>query len=193
MAHEHIAEIKGTEGSDGIDGYGAMPLIVALDGIASVEMAEPQKQKLKDLLTRVRRESFEEGYSKGYDAALRDAESLAEERQGDVGMTVVMAPGAGKSGAAARLAKGFKPRLTPGLADKLVREALEKVAPREVTATEILHTIKNDLGTIMGFSTMRRSLTRLNQIGHAAYDADTQLWSLATKGSANTKLRSIKG
>jgi hypothetical protein len=138
-------------------------------------------------------QTVERSRAKGYDAALRDAESLAEERQGDVGMTVVMAPGAGKSGAAARLAKGFKPRLTPGLADKLVREALEKVAPREVTATEILHTIKNDLGTIMGFSTMRRSLTRLNQIGHAAYDADTQLWSLATKGSANTKLRSIKG
>lgn len=192
-----IAEGIGTNGTSGIDGNADADIELIVNGTADADMSDTQKQKLRALLDRVEREAYargeSDGYAKGYEAACRDAESLIEggptKSKGE--LRVTHRANAKPSDTEQRLAKGFIPRFTTGQVDKLVASALERVAPRQITQTELLHTIKEEFDTIVPFSTMSRSLKRLLKNNRARYDEETQLWSLGYSTSPELKLRSV--
>ena len=150
-----------------------------------VPPSDPRRNRQADgehEATRKLDQARREAYAEGYAAAVQD---LTDITSGKSSKTVVPAlraapspsdNGKAKSGSSARLRDDFVPRMPSAVADNIVEDALRSVAPRAVGPTELLHILKKSGGSILPFTTLRRSLDRLTKQGLVEEVAGTKTW-----------------
>lgn len=184
-------ENDGNNGTGGIDGNEESTLMVAILELEAA-VPEPQKNKLKGIIEQVRKSEYAKGFADGYASAMREAEDILQSDEASNKRPAAAVLGAEHlSPAERRLAGGFKARLTTGQADQKVDKALAYIGARKVSATELLHIIKELSGDAMPFTTMRRALNRMLDKGRATYDPETQLWG-SESPSPDNRLRRVQ-